>query len=169
MELLNLPPADMINRKNRSRYFFDAKGAPLLMCKKDSKGRKKKPGTRSLAQTLNCTDTLFIDFLSKCLCWRQEERMNPYEAMNHPWLSKQQRNEPREYQSVQHFTVKELNTGRICKKILILNLIKLSLIFIFAGDILSKFKAQTEKFNLVNRSAVRFSSLIRTKNTTEDF
>ena len=67
MELLNLPPAEMLSRKNRSRYFFDTKGAPLLMCKKDSKGRKKKPGTRSLAQALNCTDTLFIDFLSKCL------------------------------------------------------------------------------------------------------
>lgn len=44
MELLNLPPAEMMNRKNRSKYFFDARGTPLLMCKKDSKGRKKKPG-----------------------------------------------------------------------------------------------------------------------------
>ena len=76
--------------------------------------------------------------------------MTPYEAMDHPWLSSKQRgNEQREsqQQNVQHFTVKELNTG----------------------DILNKFKIQTEKFNLVNRSAVRFSSFIKTKHSNEEF
>ena len=65
--------------------------------------------------------------------------MNPYEAMNHPWLlSKQQRNEQqRESQNVQHFTVKESNTS----------------------DILNK-------FNLVNRTAVRF---MKTKNSNDEF
>lgn len=75
--------------------------------------------------------------------------MNPYEAMEHPWLSKQRGNEQREsqQQNVQHFTVKEMNTG----------------------DILNKFKLQTEKFNLVNRSAVRFSSFIKTKNANDEY
>lgn len=76
--------------------------------------------------------------------------MNPYEAMEHPWLSKQRGNEQREsqqQQNVQHFTVKEMNTG----------------------DILNKFKLQTEKFNLVNRSAVRFSSFIKTKSSNEEY
>jgi len=65
MELLGTPSEELIQQATRRRLFFDSKGVPR--CITNSKGRKRKPGSRTLSQALRCNDILFIDFISKCL------------------------------------------------------------------------------------------------------
>lgn len=48
-------------------FFADSRGNPR--CITNSKGRKRKPGSKSLSMVLCCSDSMFIDFVSKCLEW----------------------------------------------------------------------------------------------------
>ncbi|KAH9048090.1 hypothetical protein EDB84DRAFT_1611299 [Lactarius hengduanensis] len=82
MEVLGLPDKDFVNRSSRKRLFFDSTGAPRPVV--NSKGRRRRPGTKTLAQVLRCEDELFIDFVSKCLMWDPERRIKPQNAMRHP-------------------------------------------------------------------------------------
>lgn len=84
MELLGAPSEELINQATRRRLFFDSRGTPR--CITNTKGRKRKPGSKTLSQALRCNDTLFIDFVSKCLEWDPKKRMTPEEAVHHEWL-----------------------------------------------------------------------------------
>jgi dual specificity tyrosine-phosphorylation-regulated kinase 2/3/4 len=53
----------------------------------NSKGRRRRPGTKSLAQVLRCSDDDFVDFISKCLTWDPEKRIKPQAAMRHPFVT----------------------------------------------------------------------------------
>lgn len=52
----------------------------------NSKGRRRRPGSRTLAQALKCNDEEFVDFIAKCLVWDPERRMKPQTAMRHPFV-----------------------------------------------------------------------------------
>lgn len=83
MEVLGPPPDEIINVATRRRLFFgefpriiwksviqydniaDSRGNPR--CITNSKGRKRKPGSKNLAVALRCNDPLFINFISRCL------------------------------------------------------------------------------------------------------
>ncbi|KAL1401103.1 hypothetical protein pipiens_006887 [Culex pipiens pipiens] len=65
MEVLGIPPDDLINTATRRRLFFDSRGTPR--CITNSKGRKRKPASKTLSQALRCNDTVFIDFVTRCL------------------------------------------------------------------------------------------------------
>ncbi|XP_055644192.1 dual specificity tyrosine-phosphorylation-regulated kinase 2 isoform X5 [Toxorhynchites rutilus septentrionalis] len=84
MEVLGVPPDDLINTATRRRLFFDSRGIPR--CITNSKGRKRKPASKTISQALRCNDTVFIDFVSKCLEWDPKKRMTPEEAARHEWL-----------------------------------------------------------------------------------
>lgn len=84
MEVLGPPPDDLIIGATRRRLFFDSKGNPR--CVTNTKGRKRKPGTKNLAIALRCNDTLFLNFISKCLEWNPRKRMTPEEALRHEWI-----------------------------------------------------------------------------------
>lgn len=84
MEILGVPPEDLINTATRKRLFFDARCSPR--CVTNSKGKKRRPGSKSLAQALRCNDALFNDFISRCLEWDPKKRMTPDEAVTHEWL-----------------------------------------------------------------------------------
>ncbi|CAL1271628.1 unnamed protein product [Larinioides sclopetarius] len=62
----------------------DSKGNPR--CITNSKGKKRRPGTRPLSIALNTDDQDFIDFIARCLDWNSSLRMSPDEALQHPWL-----------------------------------------------------------------------------------
>ncbi|XP_068988430.1 probable serine/threonine-protein kinase dyrk2 isoform X2 [Bombus flavifrons] len=85
MEVLGLPPEHIIDLATRRRLFFDPKGSPR--CVTNSKGKKRWAGSRNLAIALRCTDTLFVDFVRRCLEWDPQKRMTPDEAMRHEWLN----------------------------------------------------------------------------------
>lgn len=53
----------------------------------NSKGRRRRPGTKSLAQVLRCNDEDFVDFIAKCLTWDPEKRIKPQAAMRHPFVT----------------------------------------------------------------------------------
>ncbi|OSX65002.1 hypothetical protein POSPLADRAFT_1065025 [Postia placenta MAD-698-R-SB12] len=85
MEVLGVPDKDFVNRSSRKRLFFDTTGAPRPVV--NSKGKRRRPGSKSLAQVLRCDDELFIDFISKCLVWDPERRVKPQAALRHPFIT----------------------------------------------------------------------------------
>ena len=60
----------------------------------NSKGRRRRPGTKTLAQVLRCNDEEFVDFVAKCLVWDPERRMKPQAAMRHPFVTTGRRIRP---------------------------------------------------------------------------
>lgn len=85
MEVLGLPEREFVNRSSRKKLFFDPNGAPRAVI--NSKGRRRRPGTKSLVQVLRCNDEDFVDFVSKCLIWDPERRIKPQAAMRHPFVA----------------------------------------------------------------------------------
>lgn len=85
MEILGIPDKEFINRSSRKRLFFDSTGAPRPVV--NSKGRRRRPGTKSLAQVLRTDDHLFVDFIAKCLVWDPERRMKPQAALRHEFIT----------------------------------------------------------------------------------
>ncbi|KAF9370823.1 hypothetical protein CPB97_002434, partial [Podila verticillata] len=85
MEIQGVPDRYLVDRSSRKKVFFDAVGNPKLVV--NSKGKKRRPGSKTLAQALKCNDPLFLDFLAKCLIWDPEKRMKPREGLQHEWIS----------------------------------------------------------------------------------
>lgn len=63
----------------------DTTGAPRPVV--NSKGRRRRPGSKTLAQVLKCDDDLFVDFIAKCLVWDPERRLKPQAALRHPYIA----------------------------------------------------------------------------------
>ncbi|XP_063727301.1 dual specificity tyrosine-phosphorylation-regulated kinase 4-like [Symsagittifera roscoffensis] len=85
MEIFGVPPSSVLKDATRKKVFFDSRNSPR--CLTNSKGKKRKPNNRTLEQSLkNCTNPDFVDFVRKCLNWDANERMNPQEALEHPFL-----------------------------------------------------------------------------------
>ncbi|KAG8185102.1 hypothetical protein JTE90_014577 [Oedothorax gibbosus] len=85
MEVLGPPPASVLEIASRRRLFFDSKGNPR--CITNSKGKKRRPGSRPLSVALNSDDPEFVDFIGRCLDWNSALRLSPDEALQHVWLS----------------------------------------------------------------------------------
>lgn len=84
MEVLGVPDRDLINRSTRKKLFFDPTGAPRPVV--NSKGRRRRPGSKTLTQVLKCDDEQFVDFIAKCLHWDPDRRMKPQAALRHPFV-----------------------------------------------------------------------------------
>ncbi|WWC64768.1 uncharacterized protein I303_107380 [Kwoniella dejecticola CBS 10117] len=84
MEVLGVPERYIVEKASRRKLFFDATGSPRPFV--NAKGRRRRPGTKSLAAVLKCDDDLFVDFISKCLTWDPDKRLKPQPAMRHPWI-----------------------------------------------------------------------------------
>ena len=84
MEVLGLPPKNMLDLATRKKLFFDDDDHPKLVV--NSRNKRRRPGNKTLADALRCTDTLFISFLEGCLRWNISERLTPEEAMQHKWI-----------------------------------------------------------------------------------
>jgi dual specificity tyrosine-phosphorylation-regulated kinase 2/3/4 len=84
MEVLGVPDSYIVHKASRRKLFFDATGAPRPFV--NAKGKRRRPGTKSLATVLKCDDELFLDFIAKCLTWDPDKRLKPQPAMRHPWI-----------------------------------------------------------------------------------
>ncbi|XP_064652736.1 dual specificity tyrosine-phosphorylation-regulated kinase 4-like isoform X2 [Lineus longissimus] len=84
MELMGLPPAHILDQATRRRLFFDSKGNPR--CITNSKGKKRRPGGKDLANAIKTSDSNFVDFIRRCLDWDPSNRLTPDEAMQHEWI-----------------------------------------------------------------------------------
>jgi dual specificity tyrosine-phosphorylation-regulated kinase 2/3/4 len=84
MEVLGVPEKHLLDRSSRRKLFFDATNSPRPFT--NAKGKRRRPGTRTLASILRCNDELFLDFISKCLTFDPDRRLKPQPAMRHPWI-----------------------------------------------------------------------------------
>ncbi|KAL0578420.1 serine/threonine protein kinase, CMGC, dual-specificity [Marasmius crinis-equi] len=85
MEVLGVPDKEFVNKSSRKKLFFEPNGAPRAVV--NSKGRRRRPGTKTLAQVLRCNDEEFVDFIAKCLVWDPERRIKPQAALRHPFVT----------------------------------------------------------------------------------
>lgn len=67
----------------------DSQGNPRIQ--PNSKGRKRRPNTKSLEQVLKTTDDNFIDFIKQCLNWDPDTRLKPDQALLHAWMKSKHR------------------------------------------------------------------------------
>jgi len=101
IELLGMPPQRLIDTSKRSRNFISSKGYPRYCSQTQmpdgtvilNGGRSRRgkvrgpPGSKEWSSALKgCEDSLFIDFLRRCLVWDPNERMTPAQALRHTWL-----------------------------------------------------------------------------------
>ncbi|KAK0103877.1 hypothetical protein ONS96_004986 [Cadophora gregata f. sp. sojae] len=87
MEVFGPPGKHLIDKSTRKKLFFDSMGKPRLTV--SSKGRRRKPSSKTLQQVLKCDDEAFLDFLARCLRWDPDTRMKPEEAIRHEFLTGQ--------------------------------------------------------------------------------
>ncbi|KFO19638.1 Dual specificity tyrosine-phosphorylation-regulated kinase 3 [Fukomys damarensis] len=103
MELLGMPPPKLLEQSKRAKYFLNSKGLPrycsvttqadgkvVLVGGRSRRGKKRgPPGSKDWATALKgCDDSLFIEFLKRCLQWDPAARLTPAQALRHPWVSK---------------------------------------------------------------------------------
>ena len=62
----------------------DSKGNPKHLT--NSKGRKRRPGTKELSSAVKTNDEHFLDFLTQCLDWDPVSRITPEAALQHEWI-----------------------------------------------------------------------------------
>jgi dual specificity tyrosine-phosphorylation-regulated kinase 2/3/4 len=87
MEVFGPPEKHLIEKSSRKKLFFDSLGKPRLTV--SSKGRRRRPSSKTLQQVLKCDDEAFLDFLARCLRWDPDRRMKPEEAIRHEFLTGQ--------------------------------------------------------------------------------
>ena len=85
MEVVNVPPSDVLAKASRRKVFFDSSNNPRIVA--NSKGRKRRPNTKTLETALKSNDKYFVDFVRRCLAWDPEKRMSPTEGLLHPWIT----------------------------------------------------------------------------------
>ncbi|GKT24176.1 Dual specificity tyrosine-phosphorylation-regulated kinase 4 [Aduncisulcus paluster] len=84
MEIIGVPPLGLIRDAPRRKVFFDSHNQPKPVI--NSRGKRRRPGTKNIGKAMNCTDSDFISFLSGCLHWDPKKRMTPDEALQHSWI-----------------------------------------------------------------------------------
>lgn len=88
MEIFGPPSRDIIEKCSRRKLFFDSSWKPRVTV--SSKGRRRRPSSKSLNIALKCDDEAFLDFITQCLRWDPDRRLRPDQATQHPFI----RNEP---------------------------------------------------------------------------
>ncbi|KAF2272534.1 uncharacterized protein EI97DRAFT_461922 [Westerdykella ornata] len=85
MEIFGPPEKHLIEKSSRRKLFFDSTGKPRVTV--SSKGRRRRPSSKTLQQALKCDDEAFLDFIARCLRWDPDRRMKPDEAMLHEFIT----------------------------------------------------------------------------------
>jgi dual specificity tyrosine-phosphorylation-regulated kinase 2/3/4 len=85
MEVFGPPEKHLIEKSTRKKLFFDSMGKPRLTV--SSKGRRRRPSSKSLQQALKCDDEAFLDFLTRCLRWDPDRRLKAEEALEHEFVT----------------------------------------------------------------------------------
>ena len=65
MELRGLPPKEMMKKSPKMHLFFDNKGNIKPVYNK--KGEERVPNSKTLPRVVKSNDTVFLDFIDKCL------------------------------------------------------------------------------------------------------
>ncbi|PSR89043.1 hypothetical protein BD289DRAFT_460266 [Coniella lustricola] len=92
MEVFGPPEKHLIEKSTRKKLFFDSMGKPRLTV--SSKGRRRRPSSKTLQQALKCDDEAFLDFIARCLRWDPDRRLKPEEAIRHEYITGQKMTHP---------------------------------------------------------------------------
>ncbi len=86
MEVKGHPPRSMIMIASRRKVFFDDDYKHLAS--PNSKGKIRSVSSKQLGVMMQADETQddFVDFIDKCIEWKPEKRMTPFEAFDHPWI-----------------------------------------------------------------------------------
>ena len=84
MEICGAPPAHILDVASRRKLFYDDEYHPAL--KPNSRGKLRKPLTKTLSGVLRCNDKNFLNFLTACFEWDPEDRIKSDEALKHDWI-----------------------------------------------------------------------------------
>lgn len=87
MEVFGPPEKHLIEKSTRKKLFFDSMGKPRLTV--SSKGRRRRPSSKTLQQALKCDDEAFLDFIARCLRWDPDRRLKPEDAIRHEFVTGQ--------------------------------------------------------------------------------
>jgi dual specificity tyrosine-phosphorylation-regulated kinase 2/3/4 len=85
MEIFGPPEKHLIEKSSRKKLFFDSMGKPRVTV--SSKGRRRRPSSKTLSMAIKCDDEAFLDFLSQCLRWDPEKRLKPDAALLHEFTT----------------------------------------------------------------------------------
>lgn len=85
MEIFGPPDKHLVEKCTRKKLFFDSVGKPRVTV--SSKGRRRRPSSKTLQQALKTDDEAFIDFIARCLRWDPDRRLKPQDAINHPFIT----------------------------------------------------------------------------------
>ncbi|KAF4544821.1 Cmgc dyrk dyrk2 protein kinase [Lasiodiplodia theobromae] len=85
MEIFGPPEKHLIEKSSRKKLFFDSLGKPRVTV--SSKGRRRRPSSKTLEQSLKCNDDAFLDFIARCLRWDPDRRLKPEDAMQHEFIT----------------------------------------------------------------------------------
>lgn len=85
MEVFGPPEKHLIEKSTRKKLFFDSLGKPRITV--STKGKRRRPSSKSLQQALKCEDEAFLDFISRCLRWDPDRRLKPDEAVHHEFIT----------------------------------------------------------------------------------
>jgi dual specificity tyrosine-phosphorylation-regulated kinase 2/3/4 len=83
VDMLGLPASDWLMKSKRRALFFNSDDTPRQPA--ECTGRTLR--SLSLADTLNCDDDKFINFISNCLVWDPRARLTPEAGLRHPWIT----------------------------------------------------------------------------------
>ena len=86
MEIFGPPDKHLIEKSTRKKLFFDSLGKPRPVV--SSKGKRRRPSSKTLSQVLKCDDEVFLDFIARCLRWDPDRRLKPEEAIHHEFITK---------------------------------------------------------------------------------
>lgn len=86
MEVLGLPPKDVLDSSSRKKMFFDTHGQARHIV--NARGKKRRPGTKDVAMCLRCPDASFVSLIEGCLRWDAKERLTPEQAVQHSFFNK---------------------------------------------------------------------------------
>ena len=85
MEVFGPPEKHLIEKSTRKKVFFDSVGKPRITV--SSKGKRRRPSSKTLQQALKCDDEAFVDFIARCLRWDPDRRLKPHDAMSHEFIT----------------------------------------------------------------------------------
>lgn len=84
--MVGLPPKYLLDSSTRRKIFFDSHGQARHIV--NSRGKKRRPGSKDIALTLRCSDPSFVSLIEGCLRWDASQRITPEEAMQHSFIRK---------------------------------------------------------------------------------
>jgi len=83
MEVLGPAPMDFVNLSNKRNIFFEGlTNRPRIV--PNLHGKRRRPGTRSLAALMQTKDQEFLKFVSECIVW--SGILTPLQALEHAFL-----------------------------------------------------------------------------------